>query len=594
MALKLNKSTAANAVSGFAPYWYGAYRAKGGVKTVALGVPLRGKPPATGDLSEQGDADFERSRAKAQAKLDALIKKAKDEDDGIREARHLVEATTGRKFRDPELSELAEMNLKGRTVSPAHAAMIRSCFSKFAAFAARPSDGLKPARTLLGVTNELAVAFFKTISTDLAFSTVERFANLLAGTFTALAPAGTKNPFHGARVAAVGRAGTKLTEDGTRIKTETVVHHRPLDRAEIEKLFGAAEDDPLLYPLVVTCAATGLRVGDACLLKWASVDLKKSVAIVTTQKTGATCAVPIFDYDTNSPNFEPLLGEFRRVLETALAEAEDGEKFVFPQAARLYLTTTKNADGRTVYAGRDKVYAAGKALFARALFADEAEDAELIDADKTIEEKTPDEALALIAATDWEDGRKTRVATIFSLHADGKTYREIQAETGFARSTISTDLAAVERLTGTKIRKGDGLSKTSLRSLLDKTRMTREAGARRASVLSFHSLRGSFVSLALGAGVPIELVRQIVGHAEVEMTLSYYNPTAIQAAETARQILARRNERKPAIEARETFSPALSLSNAPNAAGGGFDALRAVLANLSADERKALAVELLK
>lgn len=78
MALKLVRSDRANAIGGFIPKWYGSYRDGGKVKTVALGVALRGRPPASGDLAEQGDAKFELSRQKAQAKLDALMEKSKE------------------------------------------------------------------------------------------------------------------------------------------------------------------------------------------------------------------------------------------------------------------------------------------------------------------------------------------------------------------------------------------------------------------------------------------------------------------------------------------------------------------------------------
>jgi hypothetical protein len=54
------------------------------------------------------------------------------------------------------------------------------------------------------------------------------------------------------------------------------------------------------------------------------------------------------------------------------------------------------------------------------------------------------------------------------------------------------------------------------------TRVTREHGQRAASVRDWHALRSTFVTLALAAGVPVELVRRVTGHATVETVLKHY------------------------------------------------------------------------
>jgi hypothetical protein len=47
-------------------------------------------------------------------------------------------------------------------------------------------------------------------------------------------------------------------------------------------------------------------------------------------------------------------------------------------------------------------------------------------------------------------------------------------------------------------------------------------GQRAASVRDWHALRATFVTLALSAGVPVELVRRVTGHATVEVVLKHY------------------------------------------------------------------------
>ncbi len=549
MALKLVRSDRANAIGGFIPKWYGSYRDGGKVKTVALGVALRGRPPASGDLADAGDAKFELSRQKAQAKLDALMEKSKEKGDAVRETRHYIEAKIGQRFKDPALDRLAEIFLTGKKASPSHVAMIRSAFSKFCAFAAAPGEGLKSARTLITVTPELATAFFRRVGATYSFSTVKRWSNLLTGAFARFAPDGMKNPFKGARLTAVGRAATEMDENGEKVKVETVVHHKPLDRMQLRRLYAEAKSDPLLYNLAVTAASTGLRIGDACTLKWADVKLTEANPIVmveTTGKTGAKIAVPIFDYRKDSANYEVDLGEFRRILESALAEKTNGARFVFPEAARLYLQierkTVKVGDReieRVYYPGREQIYSKGKVLFARALFADEGE---LVGEDESeVVKKTPAEVLSEIADSNWTEERKARVSLVYSHYSSGESYRSIAASTGLAKSTISTDLAAVESLSGITV-KPKAAKKSSVREMLKQTQQSRNVGQRKASLYSWHSLRGSFVVLMLDNGVPLDMVRLLVGHTTTDMTLEYYNPTQRQAAESARRILTKRND----------------------------------------------------
>ena len=115
----------------------------------------------------------------------------------------------------------------------------------------------------------------------------------------------------------------------------------------MKRLLNESTKNPFIYSLTITLAYTGLRLGDACLLRWDSVDLANEVIEVTTRKTRAQVIIPI-------------LPRFRAVLESALAERTDNDEFVFPDAARLY---------KEKYSTLIRM---GKLLFARALFADEA------------------------------------------------------------------------------------------------------------------------------------------------------------------------------------------------------------------------------
>jgi integrase len=51
---------------------------------------------------------------------------------------------------------------------------------------------------------------------------------------------------------------------------------------------------------------------------------------------------------------------------------------------------------------------------------------------------------------------------------------------------------------------------------------TRPNGKRRASVRDFHSFRVTWVTLALSAGVPLEIVQKVTGHKTIEIVLKHY------------------------------------------------------------------------
>jgi hypothetical protein len=53
-------------------------------------------------------------------------------------------------------------------------------------------------------------------------------------------------------------------------------------------------------------------------------------------------------------------------------------------------------------------------------------------------------------------------------------------------------------------------------------RVERANGLRRASVRDFHSLRITWVTLALTAGVPLELVQRVTGHKTTDVVLKHY------------------------------------------------------------------------
>ena len=346
------------------------------------------------------------------------------------------------------------------------------------------------------VTPQDVVGFCRSIQKKFSHSTVKRMIASLKSAFQAALPPGAKNFFG-------------LVHLG-RDKDAKPIHHCPFSEAELDRLFSEAEkQDPLLHSLVVTAACTGLRLGDVCHLRWDSVNLANGdrTLEVTTHKTGQEVVIPIFS-------------QLRTVLENALAEKKDGDEFVFPVAPYLY---------KRKYSTLIRMC---KKLCARTLFADEAQ-CKITDDKATI--KTPAEVQEAIHSAQWSATKREKVERTYSLYETGMSYRAIGRETGFSRGQISMYLHEVEGITGTRIIRHPKQSATSITSLLRLTQQKRKVGRKSASLYSWHSFRTSFVVLAITNEVPLELVRRIVGHTTVDMTLEYFNPTSRIVAETARR-----------------------------------------------------------
>ncbi|MCU0772318.1 MAG: hypothetical protein MUE94_11210 [Verrucomicrobia bacterium] len=52
--------------------------------------------------------------------------------------------------------------------------------------------------------------------------------------------------------------------------------------------------------------------------------------------------------------------------------------------------------------------------------------------------------------------------------------------------------------------------------------VARSNGKRSASIHDFHSFRVTWITLALAAGVPLELVQRVTGHRTVEVVMKHY------------------------------------------------------------------------
>lgn len=475
-----------NASGTITGHWYGAFTDGNGRRVcLPLKTKIADTPPAS--LRETGSAAFEASRAAALAELESLKTEARHKGRAEHLVERLIEAKTGKRVEYVRLADLPDKWRRlGRETQPTDA-WLEWCDVVFKRFAEAV-----PCEYLHEVTQEQAAEYVGSLRAGFTRRTANGAASLLKSAFMRLLPPGASNPF-GNEIARRGEDG-----DGD------TIHRRPLTATELAELFQTARPDPLLYPLTVCAACTGLRIGDVCLLRWQSVDLRAGVVMVKTSKTGKAVEIPIF---------EPL----REVLEAALAD-KGGSPYVWPDAARMYK------------ANRYGITYRGKALFARA-FAGSPEggpDGPAPALDKTALAETCPAVAEAVRGAGFAPAKRDRLLDTLRRYADGRSYRQIEAETGRCRGQVSQDLQEAERVSGVKLRQGaTEASGRDLKTLIAATRQRRGAGngVLSASLLGWHALRGTWATLALSAGIPVETVKLVTGHGTTNTVLKfYYNP----------------------------------------------------------------------
>jgi integrase len=233
---------------------------------------------------------------------------------------------------------------------------------------------------------------------------------------------------------------------------------------------------------------TAMRRGDCCLLKWADVDHKEGFLTVKTAKTGETVDIPMF----------PMLRD-----ELAKARGTAGKsKHCFPEAAEMY---NNNPDGITWRV---------KQVLGRAI-----ERLAIADG-KALPEVSADEARARGLA--YIDGlgataKAERIRAVFTAYMDGQGINEVMASTGASRGSVSGHLNEIEGVIGCSIVRGRRVAPKT-----DAPQAEREIGQRKAPVRDFHSFRMTWITLALAAGVPLELVQRVTGHRTVEVVMKHY------------------------------------------------------------------------
>ena len=525
-----------NADGSFRRVWYGRLTRNGRKVDIRLDVgPIRGKIPTTPggqwDRNAKGDEAFERSREAAEKAFLELVKGDGKRRKSLERLENERRALTGQGFGRTSLSTLfSKWNAIKRQKPPTEIrrGIAKTTFSNFAAFAdtfARKQG--KTCASLEDISPEMAAAYFEKLKGQYAWETAKGRFSLMRNAWRRFARAnGETNPFDGV----ILRGGAN--DERARISRV------PLTLAQAKRLFEIVrEKRPSLFPLVACAATTGLRLGDAVALKWSDIALERNAAArkkgrfgtigvregLATSKTGARVVLPII---------EP----FASVLRDLDAKRDDRDEYLFPAELARYNHASKSKSGKTNFSLRSGLVREIKPFFALAV-ADE--DGKIKTKAKNTEDvkepKTLEETLALIEAAHFAPAKAGRLSKIAKERLAGFKAKTIAEDLELSPAQVSADLRTLEEITGDKLRSPDMGRReaelgTARRELVKLTRRGGAKGRRAASIYGWHSLRATFVVLAIEAGVPLAYVEKAVGHATASMTLQYFNPTGRHAA----------------------------------------------------------------
>lgn len=458
-------------------WWYGRFKLNDKTKLLNLGVEIEGKRPQS--INGQGDEKFRRSRERAKIKHDECLSEIQNKRNLQKLTERMIELKTGEPVQSVQLKELSEAWLKiprRKELSKQYASVSQSRLKRFADYMQEHWSNVE---TLDSVTQSHVSAFMEAEEKrGLSPKTWNDVLKLLRTTFKHFQPEADAYTQY-------------LVKTPTR-ETETVFR-KPFSPEELKLILDAALNDDFIRPLIVTGICTAMRRGDCCSLKWRDVDLSDGFITVKTTKTGQTVCIPIF----------PMLNAELQ------ARTGNGSDYVFPKQYQMY---RRNPSGITWRV---------KKVLAEAFRRDESGEGQL---PQLSSKETQRKGHAYLDTL--ENTPKTkRMRAVFDSYMKGMPGRELRERHGISKGTQSHYLNEIETHAGCRVvmgRKDGSSGGTKLGMVHDVLGAKRKNGIRRASVRDFHSFRVTWVTLALTAGVPFELVRKVTGHKTADVVFKHY------------------------------------------------------------------------
>jgi integrase len=280
---------------------------------------------------------------------------------------------------------------------------------------------------------------------------------------------------------------------------EDTVHRIPFTPEDLRAILDVVKDDSFCRPLIVTGICTAMRRGDVCLLRWSSVDFKGGFITVATSKTGATVSIPLFPLLREELGKRPRVGEYCFPEQAALYKSK-------PDALTVTLRRAFEAAG---FGDTEPCPEVGTKKGKRNADATPLSDAEMLQAGRD----------RLVACTGFTRKVRANMSTIFEHYMSGGTLESARKELGLSKGGASEYIARIERTIGFPIVRSRRPRRTvPVRAPSGAHRQ----GLMRVNQRGFHAFRATWVTLALTAGVPVDLVRKVTGHTVTETVLTHY------------------------------------------------------------------------
>jgi len=457
-------------------YFYGRNSRTGG-KYVKLSK-VRGKPPASLRTRDGGDVAYEKSLSAADEVFRKMMMDLDMRTDISGQIRQIVALQTGKDVTKTPIADLTSIVLgraRAKQLSKSQTDFLTRTLNDFAKFAET-----KKVQFVYQIDEQLVDAYHETLKC-FADNLQKNKISTLSGAVKLVCPFFQVNPFQ--------HALDIIKSHANAVKQD---QYQPFTNDQLRRILDFSQHDELLRYLMRCCAFTGLRISDACTLRWREVDLKAGLISRKAIKTGEMV-------------YPPITALFRKELESALLKCGDNEEFVCPEAARMY-------DPK-----ENRVNLLGKKMIARALFGDIPEEAIIPE-----EEKRPGslEVQAAIESTSFPATKKERLLDTYKRYTAGQSYREIERQTGRSRGTTNGDLTTLEELMKVHLKPRPRKGPT-LNAMIRMTQTKGSSGTNRRSIYSLHSFRATYVTKLLLHGVNPIVVQQYVGHTNVEMTMKY-------------------------------------------------------------------------
>ncbi len=454
-------------------YWSGRYKVNGKEKTVALGIKIEGRRPAT--LRGTGDLAFERSRIKAQLAMEQFLEELKTRKTKERLAKEVYKIQSGgEELPEYALTDLFDLWCNMRKRSESRTTSVKPQIAKFVSFMKKKFSDVR-------------YTYQVTATHANAFMDAEEERGLAPATYNGLLKL-LKSCFR--------ETGSRVF-DKIQLMPGGQIHRVPYTLEELEQIRIAAETDEFVRPVIIIAMCTGMRLGDCCNLKWSDIDYEEGIVRVKTGKTGAAVVIPIFDW-------------LKEELDSQ--EGLPSSDYVIPRQRWKYMADASYLTKQL------------RKILTKIGFGEPASNYRLkkSDVDKQAVTAKVQEYLATLPETK----KIKRMGNVFAAYMNGQTVDQISEEFSVSKSTASLYLNEIEDNTGTSFIRGKSRESANENENRKPVQVERQQGLVRASIRDFHAFRTTWVTLALKAGVPVETVRLVTGHKTVEIvTENYFNPS---------------------------------------------------------------------